>query len=494
MTDSAPSSNYLTNTRQYLLSFFRQDNSSSILNYSVNVSLPVFAILGTFLVVFLLRWIYTTFFPKRTFVNTSIVITGAGGAVGRQLALAFSKYAPLVLLDISKNGLDTTIGALQEQNAKDTSFNPVYVAYPCDITDPLEVHRVLTKAREQLKVPTRIVINNAGIVIGKDIDILTVNEITRVFDVNVLGAFNLIKATLPDMKQHKDGCIVSVASVMSLVGSARLSEYCMSKWGLVGVMESLRCELGRDNYYDRIDTVTVCPYHIRSSSLFAGAFEASEAYNPIRAIFYPSLTDTEVAQSILKAVLQGGHQFLVLPPSLYYVAYLSRLLLPLRYFDKFVGWFGGWHGMSTFTGTRDTTVNRSNHKLSNDQGSLSFTQSMQEPPEKKSSFFSSLPIALNDTELPSPGKPLTQQQSLFDPRKPSKDTLLSNNTVLFDNSVPMVRMSSLIQQTETKTTEPSPSSIRMRRSSHTETIPTRIMSNMIGPSGTYKARDWGLKN
>ena len=464
------------------LSPYLSSNIISILGYSVLVTSFVGFLVG----IFVTLQLYTYFFPKRsTFSNTAIVITGAGGALGRQLAIFFSKSAPLILLDISKQGLETTEAALKNLSIQDPTYNPVALSFICDITDPKEVHSVLTKARNQLKLPIRIVINNAGIVIGKDIDDLSTTEIIRAFDVNILGTYNIIKETLPDMKDQKDGCIVTVASLMGLVGSARLSEYCMTKWGLVGLMESLRLELGRDNYYNSIDTVTVCPYHISTSAMFSGIFEAAEDYNPIRSLCYPSLRDRDVAKSIFSAVQQGGHHYLVLPLSFYYIAYLSRLLLPLRFFDNFVGWFGGWHGMSSFTGARDHTSN----------STINHTKHLHQPTKivdtnednDNTSFLSRLPIALvgnNSSE--------TKKGSNNDKSPKS----ISNNTVVFADSLPMMRMSSLQAENENNNTAPeTTSSVRMRRLSvnNNENIPTRITSIMNGPSGTYKAREWGLK-
>ena len=87
-----------------------------------------------------------------------------------------------------------------------------------------------------------------------------------------------IQAVLPHMKSAGTGHIVAVSSTAGLVGTAQLADYCASKFGIIGLMESLDAELDNDVRHRRqmewvgesieravdIHLTTVCPYFVRS--------------------------------------------------------------------------------------------------------------------------------------------------------------------------------------------------------------------------------------
>lgn len=98
----------------------------------------------------------------------------------------------------------------------------------------------------QQQVPAiDILVNAAGIGIIKPIETLTPEEFTRTLSANLIGPFHLLKAFLPGMKNEKKGLIINIPGVLGKVPMAGAAAYSASKYGLVGMMQSVREELKR---------------------------------------------------------------------------------------------------------------------------------------------------------------------------------------------------------------------------------------------------------
>ncbi|KAJ1498983.1 hypothetical protein HMI55_004641, partial [Coelomomyces lativittatus] len=92
------------------------------------------------------------------------------------------------------------------------------------------------------QAPTMLV-NNAGTMVGKYLTDLTVEDMQRVIQVNLMAPMILTKEVLPFMLKNNHGHVLHVASACGLTGLAWLTDYCASKFGLVGFNEALRQEL-----------------------------------------------------------------------------------------------------------------------------------------------------------------------------------------------------------------------------------------------------------
>ena len=115
-----------------------------------------------------------------------------------------------------------------------------------------------------------ILINNAGIMNhGKLFLQLSEEEIMRLFNVNLFSHFWLCKEFLPEMIELNKGHIVNISSVCGLMGAYKLTDYCSSKFAVVGFTESLRVELKTVNPDNQIVVSTVCPFHVKTK-LFNG--------------------------------------------------------------------------------------------------------------------------------------------------------------------------------------------------------------------------------
>lgn len=105
-----------------------------------------------------------------------------------------------------------------------------------------------------------ILVNAAGVGIIKPMDTLTAQEFVQTFNENLLGPFLLMKEFLPSMKELKKGLIINIPGVLGKVPMAGAAAYSASKYGLVGMMQSIREEIKRTD--------------IRITNLFLGGVDS----------------------------------------------------------------------------------------------------------------------------------------------------------------------------------------------------------------------------
>ncbi|MEQ1797186.1 MAG: SDR family oxidoreductase [Lacibacter sp.] len=90
-----------------------------------------------------------------------------------------------------------------------------------------------------------VIVNAAGIGIIKSSDELTETDFLRSLNYNLYGPFLLVKAFLPKMKELKKGLIINIPGVLGKVPMLGAAAYSASKYGLVGMMQSIREEVKR---------------------------------------------------------------------------------------------------------------------------------------------------------------------------------------------------------------------------------------------------------
>ncbi|MEP7375094.1 MAG: SDR family oxidoreductase [Chitinophagaceae bacterium] len=106
-----------------------------------------------------------------------------------------------------------------------------------------------------------ILINAAGIGIIEPIENLTSGDFLKTMNSNLVAVFLLVKAFLPKMKEAKKGLIINIPGVLGKVPMAGAAAYCASKYGLLGMMQSIREEVKRTD--------------IRITNIFMGGVDSS---------------------------------------------------------------------------------------------------------------------------------------------------------------------------------------------------------------------------
>eukprot|EP00794_Sanderia_malayensis_P015349 gene15349-16925_t len=284
--------------------------------------------------------IFRFFVPaKRKNLDGEIVlITGAAGYIGKRLALRFAKKgAAVVLWDINKNDNEIIAEEIRE-------FGGHAFAYHCNLRDKHDIEPTASKVINDVGNPT-ILINNAGIVAGKYLMDMTDNDIEATFDVNILSQFWTTRAFLPSMIKKNHGHIVAVASILGTDGLGMLTDYCSTKFAVIGFMQSLRREmtlLGRNN----IHCTTVNPFVI-NAELFQGVSLRFPGM-PLLCVLEPDY----VADKIIDAV-ETNQIVLHLPRVCYFTPIISSIL-PVKACDKLLAFTGSQEAMSTFIGRKKT--------------------------------------------------------------------------------------------------------------------------------------------
>jgi NAD(P)-dependent dehydrogenase (short-subunit alcohol dehydrogenase family) len=111
-----------------------------------------------------------------------------------------------------------------------------------DVTDDESVQHAID-AILQREGRLDIVVNNAGIAIAGPLELTSIEEAKRQFDVNLFGAFRVCRAVLPSMRRQGSGYIVNVCSIGGLIAIPYQPLYRASKFALEGMTESLRLEV-----------------------------------------------------------------------------------------------------------------------------------------------------------------------------------------------------------------------------------------------------------
>ncbi|KAG1688975.1 hypothetical protein DVH05_002961 [Phytophthora capsici] len=280
-----------------------------------------------------------------------VVITGAASGIGRRLARKVFNEArdvTLALLDIDAKALKT----LQKELLLAGGDKQVFV-YACNVADHRSVNKTVARVVEDV-APKHIgmLVNNAGVVMGRSLESLTPEQIQKTFEVNTLAHFWTVKAVLPSMKKAPEALLVTLSSVMGMTSSAGLTDYCASKAAVIAFHEALRLELWHDNI-KTIRTLLVCPAAV-DTGMFAGVLAADDWALKISRFFIPMLSESEVVDTIYCSI-QRGDELLVSCFSgwrgvaLSWAPIISRAL-PVPLYDFVVRLGGGLNGMDTFIG------------------------------------------------------------------------------------------------------------------------------------------------
>lgn len=168
--------------------------------------------------------------------NKNILIAGATGGIGEATArLLAQSGAVLFLAGRNKEKLDEIARSLHIPSERVFSIDMTHSDSIVSMGDA--IHAQLPQLD--------ILINATGIGIIKPLESLTPEEFRTSLQVNLEGSFMLVKTFLPNMKKAGKGLIINIPGVLGKVPMAGAAAYSASKYGLVGMMQSIREELKR---------------------------------------------------------------------------------------------------------------------------------------------------------------------------------------------------------------------------------------------------------
>ncbi len=165
-----------------------------------------------------------------------VLITAGASGIGAAIARAFLEAEAKVLIcDIDEQAM-----------AEFAEDNPSVSTMVADISDEGQVDALIAAASERLG-GLDVLVNNAGIAGPTGaIDELSVADIRRTLDVDLMGQFLVLRRAAPLLRTSGEGVILNISSVAGRLGYALRSPYSAAKWGIVGLTQSLAKEMGPD--------------------------------------------------------------------------------------------------------------------------------------------------------------------------------------------------------------------------------------------------------
>jgi 3-oxoacyl-[acyl-carrier protein] reductase len=164
------------------------------------------------------------------------LVTGASRGIGRAIARALAdEGAAVAVLSTRLDGANEVADALRAAGARAH-------AVAADVASPTAVDTALAEVRRALGA-VDILVNNAGIALRRPLEETADADFERVLAVNLAGPFYLARRVLPAMATLGWGRLVNVSSISGTLGTAGMTAYCASKWGLNGLTRALSEEM-----------------------------------------------------------------------------------------------------------------------------------------------------------------------------------------------------------------------------------------------------------
>ena len=166
------------------------------------------------------------------------LVTGAGRGIGATIART-----------LAADNTDIAVVDYGEESSAAAALQAIAEAgaavryYRCDVSDFAAAKAVADSvAKDFGKID--ILVNNAGVTVDKLIMRMSEEDWDRVLSINLKGCFNMVKHVTPYMMRKRYGRIVSISSVVGLMGNAGQANYAASKAGIIGLTKTVAKEFG----------------------------------------------------------------------------------------------------------------------------------------------------------------------------------------------------------------------------------------------------------
>jgi 3-oxoacyl-[acyl-carrier protein] reductase len=188
--------------------------------------------------------------------STAALVTGATHGIGRATAFALGRA------DYRVGVCARTAAKVESLVAELRAAGIEAAGRAADVADPVQVTDVVGHVSKALG-EIGVLVNNAGVLIARPIEQLTLEDWDATMATNLRGLFLMTRAVLPPMRARGHGDIVNVASLAARNGFAGGSAYVASKHAVLGFGRALMLELRKEG----IRIITICPGSVDTSML-----------------------------------------------------------------------------------------------------------------------------------------------------------------------------------------------------------------------------------
>lgn len=266
-----------------------------------------------------------------TLTDKVVVITGAGGGIGRALALRSARAGALLALsDWDGDSLAETVGLAEQAGATKVRHDVV------NVSDRAAVAAWADGVAEQFG-RVNLVVNNAGVSATGDFADLTYDDLDWIVGINFWGVVHGSKEFLPHLVASGDGALVNISSLFGLVSVPGQSAYNATKYAVRGLTEAIRGEMLVAGH--PVTITCVHPGGIRTGISRHGRKAAGLDAARIDALFdakLATMSPDRAAEIILDGALAGKPRVLV-GLDAYVIHHFARIL-GARYQDVVARW------------------------------------------------------------------------------------------------------------------------------------------------------------
>ena len=162
----------------------------------------------------------------------SVLVTGSSRGIGMATVLSLGRAGHPVYATMRDPGRSPELAQMAERESL-----PIKVSV-MDVDSDNSVKEAIGAIQKE-NGPIDVLVNNAGIERMGSIEELDISQFRAVMETNYFGSLRCIKAVLPQMREHKSGCIINVTSVAGRISISPQAPYAASKWAMEALSESL---------------------------------------------------------------------------------------------------------------------------------------------------------------------------------------------------------------------------------------------------------------
>lgn len=168
------------------------------------------------------------------------LVTGGSRGIGRAIAENLATAgAAVAVLSTTEAGSLAVVDLLRARGVRS-------LAVSADVADARALDAAVSSVERGLG-PVDVLVNDAGIALRRPVVEMTDADWDRVLAVNLSGPFYLARRCVPGMAERGWGRVINVSSISGRLGTAGMTAYCASKWGLNGLTQALAAELRPSN-------------------------------------------------------------------------------------------------------------------------------------------------------------------------------------------------------------------------------------------------------